>query len=100
MFSSAIGLRALEQKAEKRATRGFPIRKGRRTPIALKAEWLFLSVSCFCEEKVGQGHKVGPNGLVHLFLEVVRQFRYQKDCLNLEKTRKKIRTQIKWTEFP
>lgn len=56
-------------------------------------------------KKVGQGHKVGPNGLVHLFLEVVRQFRYQKDCLNLEKIqkrviRKKIRTQIKWTEFP
>lgn len=56
-------------------------------------------------KKVGQGHKVGPNGLVHLFLEGVRQFRYQKDSLNLEKIqkrviRKKIRTQIKWTEFP
>lgn len=43
--------------------------------------------------------------MVHLFLEVVRQFRYQKDCLNLEKRKnriiwKKIRTQIKWTEFP
>ena len=56
-------------------------------------------------KKVGQGHKVRPKGLVHLFLEVVRQFRHQKDCLNLDKIQKrviwkKIRTQIKWTEFP
>lgn len=51
-------------------------------------------------KKVGQGHKVRPKGLVHLFLEVVRQFRHQKDCLNLEKIHKrviwkKIRTQTK-----
>lgn len=56
-------------------------------------------------KKVGQGHKVRPKGLVHLFLEGVRQFRHQKDCLNLEKIQKrviwkKIRTQIKWIEFP
>lgn len=38
--------------------------------------------------------------MVHLFLEVVRQFRHQKDCLHLEKIQKrliwkKIRTLIK-----
>lgn len=26
---------------------------------------------------------------MHLFLEVVRQFRYQKDCLNLEKIQRR-----------
>lgn len=28
--------------------------------------------------------------MVHLFLEVVRQFRYQKDCLNLEKIQRRL----------
>lgn len=56
-------------------------------------------------QKVGQGNKVSPKGLVILFLEVVRQFRHLKDCLNLEQIHKrviwnKIRTQTKRTEFP